>query len=104
MKNHFVSDDNGLAYKRLSKRSAEKAFNAGYTVLVMTNDRTPITSLTAPKAYTYGLSGIYGNKVETFNDLLHDFTTWLEYDGYGHEPEPYKAHQLLLSYWIKLIL
>lgn len=106
MKNKIVSDYNGLTYKRLTKPSARKAFDSGYTICVMTNDRDPISSLTGAAEYTIEnkLCFSHNQIAKTFDDVLDDFANWQEYDGYGHIPDTYRARKKLFSYWIKIII
>ena len=104
MKNKNVSG-NGKTFERLSKVAARKAFERGETLYVMGIDRNPVESLTSPYIYIKGgksLSGYYNGKTEinTFDELLEDFSEWLYNDGYGHMPQKYDAEHYRFSYWI----
>ena len=39
--------------------------------------------------------------IETFEDLMEDFSWFLDTDGYGHMPQRYDAKHYRFSYWIK---
>ena len=106
MKNKVVSDF-GRTYRRLSKPNAKKAFEEGKTLYVMSIDRNPVNSLTSPYMYFVGCRPIMGmysvhKTIETFDDLLEDFSEWLGTDGYGHMPQRYDAKNYRFSYWSKL--
>lgn len=105
MKNKVVSGY-GDTYERLTKRSAERVFNNGGNLYVMSVDRNPIESLTSPYIYYIGCKSMCGwfngkNEINTFGELLEDFSEWLETDGYGHMPQRYDATHYRFSYWIK---
>lgn len=104
MKNKIVTDNATLTYKRVNKTRAKTLFNMGETIYLMSNDRDPITSLTAPKCYAKQHKMINGKYAETFDDVLQDFSNWLWTDGYGHMPDVYKARNELFSYWVRLII
>lgn len=75
-------------------------------IYVMTDDRDPISSLTMPHKYVKGCkpyceSTLIGT-INNFDEVLEDFADWLNTNGYGHEPEPYKAKNLQFSYWLKI--
>ena len=106
MNNKIVSDF-GRTYKRLSKPQARKAFEDGEELYVMSIDRTPTTSLSYPHVYCMGCRPIMRTeseyeRINTFDDLLEDFSTWLDSDGYGHMPQRYDARNYRFSYWLRL--
>lgn len=105
MKNKVVSGF-GKTYVRLSKASARKAFESGLELYVMSIDRDPISSLSSPYMYYIGcksLCGWYNGKTEinNFEELLEDFSQWLDTDGYGHIPQRYDAKHYRFSFWVK---
>jgi hypothetical protein len=105
MKNKVVSGF-GETYERLTKASARKAFEGGKMVYVMSIDRNPITSLTSPYIYYIGCKSLCGwfngkTEINTFDELLEDFSVWLDTDGYGHNPQRYDAEHYRFSYWLK---
>lgn len=106
MNNKIVSDF-GRTYKRLSKPQAKKAFEDGEKLYVMSIDRNPLNSFTSPYGYYKGCKPIMGaeseyERIETFEELLEDFSMWLDCDGYGHMPQRYDARNYRFSYWIRL--
>lgn len=106
MKNKIVSDF-GKSFKRLNKTKARKEFELGKEILVMSIDRNPVNSLSSPYIYYKGCRPIMGMFIEmeyvnTFDDLLEDFSTWLNCDGYGHMPQKYYARNYMFSYWVRL--
>lgn len=107
MNNKIVSDYN-TTYERLSKSAARKAFDNGEQLYVMSIDRNPINSLSSAHIYHIGCKPIYSwysgkEVIKDFNDLLEDFSEWLENDGYGHMPQKYDAQHYRFSYWKKII-
>jgi hypothetical protein len=101
MTNKVVGD-----FMRLNKTLARKAFESGESVYVMSIDRNPITSLTCPYKYYIGCKSLWGwhngkTEVNTFDELLEDFSEWLYADGYGHVPQRYDAKHYRFSYWVK---
>lgn len=105
MKNKVVSDYVDT-YIRLSKTNARKVFERGKKVYVMSIDRNPINSITSPYIYYIGCKPLYNWKngkteINTFDELLEDFSEWLDTDGYGHIPQRYDAKHYRFSYWVK---
>ena len=103
MKDKIVSGY-GMSYKRLTKTSARKAFDNGMDVYVMSADRNPVNSMTSPHIYSKGCKALcYWVKpeIDTFDDLLQDFSEWLFVDGYGHMPQRYYVRNYRFSYWIR---
>lgn len=96
---------NGVAYTRITKPSARMVFEEGWPIYVMTTNRNPVNSLTAAHEYKKGCipytNSLHTDTIETFDDVLDDFSTWLMTDGYGHKPDPYKATKRFFSYWMK---
>ena len=97
----------GKEYKRMSKKVAEKAFKDGLSVYVMSIDRNPINSLSSPYIYHMGCKPIMAcdskfDVINTFDELLEDFSEWLDCDGYGHCPQRYYAKKHLFSYWLRV--
>ena len=77
----------------------------GKPIGVMTNDRNPVNSLSTELWYNINKPCAYNadKKAETFDDVLEDFTSFQENDGYGHQPDSYKAKYQLFSYWIRIL-
>lgn len=105
MNNKVISGD-GKTYERLSKASARKAFESGVELFVMSIDRNPIQSLTSPYKYYIGCKSMCGwfngkTEINSFDELLEDFSEWLDTDGYGHIPQRYDAKHYRFSYWVK---
>ena len=97
----------GKSYQRLSRPSARKAFEAGKSLLVMSIDRNPIESLSSPhfykkgcKAYMFECTEV--DTINTFDELLEDFSQFLDTDGYGHMPQRYDAANYRFSYWLSV--
>ena len=106
MKNKIVSE-NGETYRRLFKTTAEKLFNQGDTIYVMSIDRNPVNSLTEAHAYFKGCNSpttFEKGQINKFDDLLTDFSEWLSTVGYGRMPQKYMAKKQMFSYWVKLLL
>ena len=106
MKQKVIVGWDGVTYERLTKPTARKAFESGKKVYVMSIDRNPINSLTSPHKYYIGCKSICGwfngkERINTFDDLLEDFSEWLDTDGYGHIPQRYDAKHYIFSYWVK---
>lgn len=106
MKQKVVISSNGEVYHRLAKPSARMAFENGEKLYVMSIDRNPVDSVTSAFCYWIGSPSICGwfngkAKISTFEDLLDDFSEWLDTDGYGHIPHRYYAKHYRFSYWIK---
>jgi len=107
--NNKVVSGYGMKYIRLTKKMAEKAFKEGFRVYVMSIDRNPINSLSSPYIYYRGCKPIMSvmnvysefDCINTFDELLEDFSTWLDTDGYGHCPQRYDAKHYRFSYWLK---
>lgn len=105
MKNKTISGF-GRSYERLSKTMAKKAFDNGIEILVMSIDRNPVESLSSPHVYkkgckTYMMKCIGKYTIETFEDLMEDFSWFLDTDGYCHMPQRYDAKHYRFSYWVK---
>ncbi len=101
MNNKIVYSD-GEVYERLNKTNARNAFGRGECVYIMSIDRNPITSLTSSHKYYVGCKSLRGDDViNTFDDLLKDFSEWLYNDGYGHIPQKYDAEHHRFSYWVR---
>lgn len=103
MKNKIVSGY-GKTFERLSKVAARKAFENGEWLFVMSIDRNPINSLSSPFMYHKGGKSMCGwwngkTEIDTFDELLEDFSEWLDTDGYGHTPQRYMAKKYMFSYW-----
>ena len=105
METTIVSNDRGT-YLRVNKQTARNVFENGTGRLyVMTSNRNPINSLTTAYEYKKGCKPYTchpDNIIETFDEMLDDFSTWLETDGYGHIPDTYRANKCLFSYWVKI--
>ena len=105
MKNKTISGY-GRSYERLSKTMANKAFDEGIEILVMSIDRNPVESLSSPHVYKKGCKSYMWECtekyiIETFDDLIEDFAWFLVTDGYGHMPQRYDAKHYRFSYWVK---
>jgi len=105
MKTTIISSDRGT-YLRVNKQTARKVFEEGTGRLyVMSSDRNPVNSLTTAHEYKQGCKPYTynpANSIETFDEVLEDFSTWLDTDGYGHMPDTYRANKYLFSYWVKI--
>ena len=90
-------------FERLTKTSARKAFESGKEVMVMSIDRNPVQSITSPYTYYIGCKPLCSEitAINTFDELLEDFSEWLDTDGYGHIPQRYDAKHYRFSYWVK---
>lgn len=90
-----------IVYTRHDKKAARKLFEQGQTISLMTADRNPVNSLTSEIDYTKNAELFYdsSNIACNFNQVLEDFATWLECDGYGHMPDPAAARNEKFSYW-----
>lgn len=102
-----VVSNHNEAYLKIDSKTAQTLFNKGIVVIyVMTDDRDPISSLTMPHKYVKGCKpyceGTLIGTINNFDEVLEDFADWLNTNGYGHEPEPYKAKNLQFSYWLKI--
>ena len=101
-----ISDNDRGTFLRVSKARAKEIFEEGTAKLyVMSSDRNPVEWLTAAHDYKMGCKPYYSldmESVDSFNRLLCDFGEWLEYRGYGHEPDPYRAAHEMFSYWVKI--
>ena len=96
MKNKVMNN-----YLRLTKTIARKVFESGSEVYVMSIDRNPVQSITSPHIYRIGCNALCGaTSVNTFDELLQDFSEWLYTEGYGHTPQRYNAEHYRFSYWI----
>ena len=106
MKTKIVSDNKTGTFLRVNRIVAEQIFNEETCRLyVMTSDRNPVNSPTTAHEYKKGCmpySSLNFLSVETFEDLIEDFTDWLDTDGYGHIPDHYRAKNELFSYWVKI--
>lgn len=104
MKNAIVSNENET-YIRHNKKLARRIFLEYGRLYVMSIDRDPISSVSCAHEYIRGTKcGLYDDDkvINTFDELLEDFSKWLETDGYGHTPQRYDANNYLFSYWEKL--
>lgn len=105
MKNRIVSDVNGT-FLRIDKAMAERVFEAGGTIAVMTSDRNPVNSLATEKYYKKGCKATwhYGENgiIDSFDRVLEDFGEFLICDGYGHMPDPVRGFNHQFSYWVKV--
>lgn len=107
MKTIVISyDDRGGTYLRVNRMVAEKIFEEGTGRLyVMSSDRNPVNSLTTAHEYKKGCMYYFNPEtpvINTFADLIEDFASWLDNDGYGHMPDHYRANKELFSYWVKI--
>lgn len=103
----LISDERTGTFLRVSKVRAEEIFEDGTGRLyVMTSDRNPVNSLTAAHEYKKGCKphyyGSVRESINTFDELLEDFSYWLDTDGYGHMPDRYRAKNEMFSYWVKI--
>lgn len=105
MKNRIVHDDD-RTFLRVDKSLAERIFNEGGTIAVMSSDRNPVNSLTSETYYKKGCKAnwYYGENgiIDSFDRVLEDFGEFLISDGYGHMPDPVRGFNHQFSYWVKI--
>lgn len=104
MNNKIVSAADGRTYVRLNKIAARNSFDSGVKIYVMSIDRNPIDSVTTAHEYKKGCKPLCAwlnekDSIDTFGELLEDFSEWLDTDGYGHIPDRYAARHYKFSYW-----
>ena len=98
-------DGNTVVWTGHDATEARELFDKGETIAVMTSDRNPVNSLTSEIYYAKGESLFFdsGHRAEYYDDIVTDFSEWLECDGYGHMPDIEKAKSNDFSYWTKTV-
>lgn len=110
MKNRLEHNEHYGTFLRVNRVMAERIFNTGATIAIMTSDRTPAESPGTEMYYKKGCKAEYfydsenGEKdvINSFAHMLKDFGEFLCCDGYGHMPQPTYAFNERFSYWVKL--
>ena len=98
-------NENINGWIRIHYVRAKNLFHMGLPISVMTNDRDPVTSATAEVTFKRGQEAclLVGEEFtpDTLRDVQEAFSKWLDCDGYGHQPDAYKAYHYQFSYWIR---
>ena len=100
-----MKNKNVEVYERLTKKSAEKAFEIGSKIYVLSADKDPTMVSVKPQIYKKYCEKKYINgdkrKIKSFNDILNHFSEWLCFKGYNGIPQRYEATHFCFSYWIE---
>ena len=94
------------SFLRLNKTCAKREFENGGKLYVMSIERNPISSPGTAYIYYKGCKPLWGDsgwtEINTFEEMLADFSEWLYNDGYGHMAQRYDADNYRFSYWVNV--